>query len=223
MKKLLLSLLAIFGLSSCLMTRTDVKEAETKKVIQDQVVHLQKNTADTSNRFQEYDSQFRELNGRVETLENRLDQENKQRDKAKKSDEDLISEHSKTLELLKEEILKIQAQISGLATQLASVNAQAEVKARADSGDNKDSKSPFDQGEELLVKKEWKKAILSYQKYRDTNPKGKKFPEATYKIGVCFQELGLSTEAKSFFEEVINKYPASDSARKAKVRMKKVK
>jgi TolA-binding protein len=43
---------------------------------------------------------------------------------------------------------------------------------------------------------------------------------ATYKIGVCFQELGMIEEAKAFYDEVIAKYPKSNEAAKATSRLK---
>ena len=42
-----------FCLSACPLTRTDVQEAEQKKQIQDNMLSLQKTTADSGNRFSE--------------------------------------------------------------------------------------------------------------------------------------------------------------------------
>ncbi len=39
--------------------------------------------------------------------------------------------------------------------------------------------------------KEWKKAILSYQKYSEDSPKGKMVAEAKYKIGVSFRPMNF--------------------------------
>ena len=71
--------------------------------------------------------------------------------------------------------------------------------------------------------KKFKDAILAYQKYRDGNPKGRHYGEATFKMGVCFQEMGLKDEAKVFYEEVISKFPGSKDAKKAAVRAKQLK
>ncbi|MEZ4872462.1 MAG: tetratricopeptide repeat protein [Bdellovibrionales bacterium] len=43
--------------------------------------------------------------------------------------------------------------------------------------------------------------------------------EATLKIGECFQELGMASEAKVFFDEVIEKSPDSKEAKKARIRL----
>lgn len=75
-------------------------------------------------------------------------------------------------------------------------------------------------GDDAFAAKDWKGAVVIYQKYRDKYPKGKKFVEATYKIGICFKELKLKSEAKTFFDEVIEKFPSSPEAKKAKSQLK---
>ena len=49
------------------------------------------------------------------------------------------------------------------------------------------SKNTFDIAEALFAKKDFRQAILEYQKYREKFPKGKNVTVATYKMGVCFQ------------------------------------
>ena len=82
---------------------------------------------------------------------------------------------------------------------------------------------PYQKGEQLFKGSNWKSAILEYNKYRDNFPKGKKYAEATYKIGVCFQELGMGSEAKSFYAEVIEKFPKTKTAKSAKYRLNQLK
>jgi TolA-binding protein len=84
-------------------------------------------------------------------------------------------------------------------------------------------KGPYALAEEKFDQKNWKEAILEYEKYRKANPKGKQFSTATYKIGVAFQELGLNDEAKAFYEEVISKFPKTKDADRASTRMKNLK
>lgn len=83
--------------------------------------------------------------------------------------------------------------------------------------------NPYDVAQEFFAKKEWKKAILSYQKYVDEFPKGKNVPEAKYRIGVCFQELGMKEEAAAFYEEVVAQHPKSDAGKRSKIRLSKLK
>ena len=89
----------------------------------------------------------------------------------------------------------------------------------------KDTKklNTYETSQELFDNQDWKKAILSYQKYVDENSKGKNTPDAKYKIGVCFQELGMKEEAMAFYEEVIANYGKAESGKKAKIRLSKLK
>ena len=97
-------------------------------------------------------------------------------------------------------------------------NTAAQAKAAADA-----KKSAYEVGQDFFDQKDWKKAILNFQKYRDESPRGKKVSDATYKMGVSFQELGMKDEAKTFFDELISKYPSSNEAKKAKIRLKALK
>lgn len=81
----------------------------------------------------------------------------------------------------------------------------------------------FNEAEDLFYKKEWRKAVLAYEKYRSTYPKGSSYAMATYKIGVCFSELGMATEAEAFYSEVLEKFPQSKAAKSAAYRLKNLK
>ena len=98
----------------------------------------------------------------------------------------------------------------------AKVQADEELKTQANF-------SPFQVAEVHFKNKEWKKAILSYQKYSEDSPKGKMVAEAKYKIGVSFQELGLKDEAIAFYEEVVAQFPATEIGKKAKFRLTQIK
>jgi TolA-binding protein len=64
---------------------------------------------------------------------------------------------------------------------------------------------------------------LNYQKFREASPKSKKLSEATLKIGISFQELGMKDEARTFLEEVVSKYGSTPAAKVAKSHLKKLK
>ena len=82
-----------FVLSACptLMTRTDVKEVEQKKTIQDSVQTLQKANADVSNRFAEIEEDARQTSGRVEVLENRSAQAKENQDQLRRAQDEKIA------------------------------------------------------------------------------------------------------------------------------------
>jgi TolA-binding protein len=221
-RSLALLFTAFLSLTACenFLTRADVREAEQKKQMQDTVVHLQKNTADTNNRFSDIEADLRNLNGRVEVVENRVSQGNQDRDKQKANLEQTNAENGKKLQVLQEEVTKLTEQVGALTAEMTAMKSAAHEAAAAPPTAKKDL---FEQGEENFDKKDWKKAILNYQKFRDSNPKSKKFPEATYKIGVSFQELGMKDEARTFLDELVAKYPNSPEAKKARVRLKNLK
>ncbi len=214
-------LVSFLGLTACenFLTRDDIKEAEQKKQMQDSVVHLQKNTADTNNRFADIEADLRSMNGRVEVMENRINQVSQDRDKKTASNEQLNADNSKKLQILQDELSKLTEQVGALNAEMTALKSASHEAAVAPAA----KKDQFEQGEENFEKKDWKKAILNYNKFRDSNPKSKKFPEATYKIGVCFQELGMKDEAKTFFDEVIAKFPNAAEAKKARTRLKNLK
>lgn len=211
MRKISMCLMA-FYLTGCLMTRNEMEEVQQKKVMQDQVVNLQKNNADQQSRYNDINSELRELNGKIEALENRILLMQQDRERTKKENDATLTETNKKVAALQEEVMKLESQ-------LLSVAADTQAKASVE----KSSADTFDTAEEHYSKKEWKKAIFNYQKYREANPKSKKLADATLKIGISFQELGMKEEAKTFLDEVVNKYPQSAAAKIAKTRIKKLK
>lgn len=213
-----LIVLLTLATAGCLQTRTDVEEAENKKVMHDQVQHLQKSTADQNSRFQDINEDLRQLNGRVDVFENKLNVAASDRDKKMQAMEVQIGESNKKIVALTEEMIKLENQIQGMAAAFeASKAAQAKAAAK------QNSQSSFDAAEEAFTGKDWANAILKFSEYRDANPKGKKYPEATYKIGVSFESLGKKKEAKAFYEELIDNFPKSSFSAKAKDKLKKLK
>jgi TolA-binding protein len=64
----------------------------------------------------------------------------------------------------------------------------------------------------------FKKAILSYQKVLET-PGSNKADGALLKIGLAFEAVGYSDEAKVFYEEILANHPKSPLAKDAKERI----
>lgn len=234
MKLLWISVLGL-SLVGCLKTRNDVRENEQRHMMQQQVVTLQKTNADASTRMMETNELIRNLNGRIEVLENRLQQsfatnessarQNAEvnRDMAQKSAilQDALLKLEKEVIHLKQEVTQLKAERAALEAQVASAIVNAGSSQKLESGSKK--MNSYEQAQVFFDKKDWKQAILNYQKYRDANPKGAKFADATYKIGVCFQELGMKDEAQTFYDEVVNKFPKSDEARRANIRLRGLK
>lgn len=214
------------SLSACLKTRSDVREVEQQSAITHQVTTLQKENADVSARFNDLNEEIRDLRGRVEVAENKLSRNDSDANRGTKAAMEQTQDVAKKTALLQEEVQRLETQMQGLnaeiqalRAELAAVNARqtAAPVAAAVKGNS------WDIGIENFERKEWKKAILAFQDYREKNPKGKNFQEATYRIGVAFQELGMKDEAKTFYDEVVSKAAGSPEAKKAKIRLASLK
>lgn len=68
----------------------------------------------------------------------------------------------------------------------------------------------------LFKEKSYETAISKFQKYRDDNPKGVDYPEATFYIGQSFKKLKMPIEAEVFFKEIVQSYPNTLWASRAK-------
>ncbi|MCK6599486.1 MAG: tetratricopeptide repeat protein [Bdellovibrionaceae bacterium] len=205
----------------CLRTRSEVKDTESKNVMQQQVITLQRTNADINSKFSEVDEQFRELSGKVENLESKVSKINPEHDKSIKNIVENQSDVAKKISLLQEELTKQELQLQSLQSEIQNLKSNQNEMTAEKVSDSK--KSHYQQADELFKKSEWKKAIISFQKYRDENPKGKFFLESTYKMAVSFQELGMKEEAAAFFKEVITTSSNSVEAKKAKQRLKSLK
>lgn len=207
-------------LTACLKTRGDVKESEQTKVQQQQVVSMQK--AEAESRQVEIDEEMRNINGRIETLENKL--QSTDQDKEKKQLQDLIVEQNKKMLLLQEALAKLETQVGALNSELQNVRAEKLTDAKSvEKKAEKKVGGQFEAGLEYFGNKDWKRSILSFQKYRDENPNGAKLALATLYIGDSFKELGMKDESKSFYDEVVAKYPKTAEAKTAKSRLKALK
>lgn len=206
--------LGVQFLTGCLETRTAVKEHQEKQVLRKQVANLQQTTADVNSRFMDIEDELRRVNGRLEVMENRLQQATAKMDASGGGLEARLKEKD---EAYREEFMRLQSEIEKLKAQLSGLQDE---RKRAAAPPVKD---PFQSAEENFSQKNFKDAILDYEKYRKTYPKGKKFGEATYKIGASFQELGLLDDAKAFYEEVVAKFPKSDDARRARAKLNAMK
>lgn len=78
----------------------------------------------------------------------------------------------------------------------------------------------FLRGESYFQQKLYKKAILDFSKFPEKFMHSKKLPAALYKIGLAFEALGMKEDAKGFFQEIVDKYPKSSEAKKAKAKIK---
>jgi TolA-binding protein len=247
MRILISSLLSLFFLSGCLVTRAELGGTEQENVYgaksaENQLAAQQSKAQEALDQAaanapapDEKDELIRALNGRVEVLENQIQTITKDREEEKK-------QYDQRLTLLQEALTKLENELHPPAgeEQKAAANGGMEssddtaAKAKGDKTaksekTEKNSKktekklSALEAGEEYFAKQDWKKAILSFHQYTDETPKGKHVPDAKYKIGLCFQKLGMKEEAMAYFEEVAANYGATDAGKKSKSILAKIK
>lgn len=205
-----LSLLLGVFLVGCLKTRTEIRDSVARKDEKAKLAAIQK--ANAQAKEDEEANQVRELIGRVEVLETQLAEAQERKRQAEEqslSEEDQVQQKFKAYE---ESLAAQEAELQSLRALVQQMQKSPAPK--------KVNKGTFATAEAAFNKKDWKAAILGYQKYRDKYPKGRRYSEATYKIGVSFQELGMKAEAKSFYEEVIEKFPKGSTAKSARYRLK---
>ena len=77
--------------------------------------------------------------------------------------------------------------------------------------------SAFLLGKQLFDSQSYEDAISEFQRYRNDNPEGKHYMEATFYIGQSFEKLKMPIEADIFFQEIIK----SDSQSLWALRVKK--
>jgi len=221
--KVLILFLAVL-LQGCLMTRSQIQETDDKRRMQTQ---LQETKAQATVQYQDLEEQLREARGRIEVLENaqRLNRASEgdmknQAIEERKRFEEKLKVYEETIAKLEKDLQAVQ---QAMVEQAASRKAEASAPQSQGSSTAGKKKPSLDRANALFADKKWREAIVEFQKYREANPSGKSYPDATYKIGVAFQELGLKDEAKTFYSEVVNKYPKAASADKAKSRLKQLK
>jgi len=214
-----------FIFSSCLQTRSSLganqqSQVYHKKNIENQTTESESAAEITPQKVDDRDEMIRTLNGRVESLENKIQLIEKEKQMAQA----VVNPDVQKIALLQEALIKMESQIQKLenSEKLApSQIPQVVTTTSHTSGKSnlKNKSTAFDVAEDYFQKKEWKKSILSYQSYVEEHPKNKIVPEAKYKIGFCFQELGLKDEALAFYEEILAQYPKSDYAKKSKAKI----
>lgn len=215
------------GLTACLKTRSETKDAEQRQVVSQQANSFQRENIDVNSRLGDINEEIRDLRGRVEVMENHQSSGRGEADRTVKQIAEQNQDAGRRLALLQESVGRLDAQIQAQNAEILALKAEisavratrAATAATAPAG----TQNSWEQGLEHFGNKDWKKAILSFQDYREKNPKGKNVPEAVYRMGVAFQELGLRDEARTFYEEITVKFPKSNEAKKARIRLKGLK
>jgi tol-pal system protein YbgF len=67
--------------------------------------------------------------------------------------------------------------------------------------------------------REYERAIKEFQSFKEQFPKSEKMPKVLLKQAYAFVALGMDSDAKVFFDDLIKKYPGSKEAAEAKARL----
>jgi tol-pal system protein YbgF len=78
----------------------------------------------------------------------------------------------------------------------------------------------FFRGESYYAKEQYKKAILDLSSLQEKYPKSKNIARALLKIGMAFDALGMKSDAKPFYQEILDKHAKSPEAKSAKAKLK---
>ena len=220
MRTLLFLVSLSITLSGCVKTRAELRGEEGNGEVLRQTNTQRRENAKPpppAPKIDEVDEQLRAMNGRIDTVENQLTQINA----AHGVEKDSVTKMAQAID---QKFQNYEQAVKQLELEVAALTEEVRKKSvPASSGAPAKGRSAYDDGEDSFTAKKWKEAIVDYQKYRDANPKGKMYADATYKIGFCFQELKLKDEAKAFFDEVVAKFPGSKEAKKAAFRSKQLK
>jgi TolA-binding protein len=229
---------SLFATAGCLQTRSETAEQDEKKQVMNQVSNLQKVKADQGAKIDELTETIRSLSGRIETMEARhektIEQYNQQVAESKAQNKAQNEEFVVQLKMFEQDIAALKEKAAQAeAARVAAVNEAQNAKANSAKASeaanakpaekNAAEKASWEEAEELFEKKDYKRAATALQRYREKNPKGKRLGEATYRIGVCFQEMGMKSEAKAFYSEVLERFAKDPAAKKATFRLSQLK
>ncbi len=217
-KQLVIAVSAALFLSGCLMTADEIREDRQQPPSPEQVQQ-----ADQVNRLDEMDGEMRTLRGRVDTLENSLSTANT----AQSSQAQALDVRVKSLEdkskIYEDELTKLDSEYLQISQKVEALHANLEALQKSRTTKKLSKKNSFQVATSSFTKKKWKEAIVEFQKYRELNPHGEHYAEATYKIGWCFYKLGMKPEARTFYSEAAAKFSKSKWGKKAAQKLKALK
>lgn len=223
MKKLMANL-ALAGLlvsmTACLKTRSELRGSDSSSMRTDSNGRYvsgdmgQQQRAQIDSRFFEIDRDFRQLYGKIETIEKQMADA---KAPAPATDEGTPQKNEK-LEGLEKRIATIEEALLALDKKMNELKSEKKKEKKASSV----PAGPFQKAEELFEEGEFEQAVAEYDKYRKKNPNGKNYAEATLKMGQCFQKLQMNQDAKAFYKEVIQRFPNTQVAQKAQSHLRNI-
>lgn len=241
----LLALILVLGSSSCLKTRSSMRE-ETENPDSGYSTKVTEVAASENQKVaEELRSEINQLTGRIDELQRK--NETLAKDQTKRA------EQENQLREMQIKIQELQASQAALIDALQKKEKdrekerevpKAEPSTSFDKGRTAFKEKDYDAAIELLTqylkfpkgkhteeayflraealfsKEQYKKAILDYSALQEKFPKSKSLPKALLKIGNSFEELGMKSDATAFYQEIIDKHPKSPEAKTAHTKLK---
>lgn len=240
MQSFTLCVLLALSASACLKTRAQLREEQAEDdaaASQPTPVHVQEAQPQAALAIDELKTTITQLNGRIEDLEHA-----QARAAQNQSGNQAAREQIQKLETRIQELETAQAQMLDAIQKLRAATppspaetAELFEKARTQyaAGDYsgaveslstylKNPKAPrlqdgtFLRGEAYFNLKQFKKAIVDYSKFPEKFQNSRHTPTALLKIAQSFEALGMRDDARSFYQELVEKFPKSPEAKKAR-------
>lgn len=211
---LILFLLPFFVGCLGLQTRNDSvykRESET-------VMNLRTENANLKAQLVSYQEQLRQYAGKVEELEIRLS-------RSEEGNVKRLGQENAELKAYKESVSALLDEKRKLINKITELEASNQTHAKQLKEAKRSAASHLKKGDGFFDDKKWAEAAAEYQSYREksSSKKSEDYAMVTYKIGVCFQELGMKEEARTFYQSVIDKNGKAKAAKYAKYRISNLK
>jgi tol-pal system protein YbgF len=97
---------------------------------------------------------------------------------------------------------------------------EASVKISPDSATAEDAQ--FRIAECYYQQRDFKRAIIEYDKFQQKYPRSKRMPAVLLRMGLSFEKLGRKDVAATTFKDLIASYPKSQEAQQAKAQLEKM-
>lgn len=243
MKKATYLLLALIVLtqSACLKTRAQLRDEGHDEDTAPRGTPAKVQTVEPQGQYvvDELKSEITRLNGRIEELERGRQQDaiNHQANAVDKETNRKLEQRVLELEQAQAAMLEVIKKLQGAAPVPETPEAFSKGKTLYEAGDFagaidqfsaylKNPKAPQTQeatylrAESYYATQQYKKAILDYQKFAEKFTSSKHVAQSLLKLGMSFESLGMKEDAKPFYQELIEKYPKSAEAKKAKAKLK---
>jgi len=208
---LALTILVLIGCQTTFKPRKD-QVVTGKNIPTISVVRTE--NADLKVKLMNLEEDLRIKDGKIEELEVYISSLKKNNKESQKDDDEVLKAYKDSVESLLLEKKQLLQKVSLL--QEANKNTESKLKSAITPADEL-----LKQGDEKFAEKKWTEAVSLYQSYREKtqNKKSKDYAMATYKIGVSFQELGLTSEAKTFYISVTKNFEGAEAYKYAKYRL----